>query len=170
MRHPGHPSRQIGMVPIVPVDCRIGRPVPPPELSDRERELWEKLGLSRRPNWFSGSEQILAAYVTVALACEDLQAKLRKTKAGMSERYLKLLRAHRLQATFAAALATKLRLVPLSKTDKHLPNDGYRPLPNMMGYYSEQARELEDEVSRAVDGERSFEKLRAHMQRNGPFR
>ena len=32
MRHPGHPSRQIGMVPIVPVDCRIGLPAPPPEL------------------------------------------------------------------------------------------------------------------------------------------
>jgi hypothetical protein len=165
VRHPGHPSRQVSLVPAVPIDCRIGRPAPPEGLSDRERSLFEKLAFSRRPNWFSGSEQILAAYVSTAIACEDLQAQLRKARPGTSDRYVKLSRLHRQQAMLAASLAVKLRLVPSSKTDKHLPNDGDRPLPDMG--YPLQANRAPDDVSADVNGERSFEALRQRMHEGG---
>jgi hypothetical protein len=139
MRHPGHPSRQIDMVPIVPIDCRIGRPPAPAHFSDRQRLVWERLTAARRPNWFSGSEHVLADYVTQAIICEDLQRQLCKTRVGTGDRFMKLVRLHRQSAQLAAHLAVKLRLTPSSKTDKHLSNDGERP-PDM-GYPQATARE-----------------------------
>jgi hypothetical protein len=61
----------------------------------------------------------------------------------------------------AASLAVKLRLVPSSKTDKHLPNDGDRPLPDMA--YPLRTNRAPDDVSADIDGERSFAALRQRM-------
>src|SRR5262249_6883887 len=78
------------VVPAEEIDVRLGRPPAPGRLSNEERALWEKLTFSRRPGWFSGAETILESFVTTTLHCQRLEAALRKTKPGVSERYQKL--------------------------------------------------------------------------------
>jgi hypothetical protein len=54
------------VVSPVPIDARVGRPPGPEHLSGHAKELCQKLTFSRRPGWFSGSEDLLAAYVSIA--------------------------------------------------------------------------------------------------------
>jgi hypothetical protein len=116
------------VVPAAELDVRAGRPLAPERLSDEERELWEKLTFSRRPGWFSGAESLLESFVTTTLHCQHLEAALRKTKPGTSERYLKLVRVHRQSVALASTLATRLRLTPHSKLHKSQPTDGELPV------------------------------------------
>jgi hypothetical protein len=110
------------------VDVRRGRPSAPARLSEQERELWEKLIFSRRPGWFSGAEEILESYVVMLVQVQQIEVALRKTKAGMSERYQQLGRTHRQLVQLAAMLATRLRLTPHSKLHKSQPTDGDLPV------------------------------------------
>jgi hypothetical protein len=116
------------VVPADEVDVRRGRPSAPARLSEQERELWERLVSSRRPNWFSGSEELLETYITLTFQVQQIEAALRKAKPGTSERYQKLARTHRQLATFAAMLATRLRLTPHSRVHKTSPVDGELPV------------------------------------------
>jgi len=116
------------VVPTGEIDVRLGRPPAPERLSAEERALWEKLTFSRRPGWFSGAETILESFVTTTLHCQRLEAALRKTKPGVSERYQKLARLHRQSTALAATLATRLRLTPHSKLHKSQPTDGDLPV------------------------------------------
>ena len=70
----------------------------------------------------------MESYVTIAIHCQRLEAALRKTKPGMSERYQKLTRTHRQLTALAASLATRLRLTPAAKLDKRTPTDGDMPV------------------------------------------
>ena len=116
------------VVPPGEIDVRIGRPPAPERLSEDERELWEKLTYSRRPRWFEGAEALLESYVMTALQVRALEAALRKTKPGTSDRYQKLARTHRQAVALAATLAMRLRLTPHSKLDKKAPTDGDLPI------------------------------------------
>ena len=116
------------VVPADEIDVRLGRSLAPERLSDEERTLWEKLTFSRRPGWFAGAEAILESYVTTVSQVQRLEAALRKAKPGTSERYQKLVRVHRQSVALAASLATKLRLVPSSKLDRRMPQDGELPV------------------------------------------
>ena len=118
----------LAVVPAGEVDVRVGRPPAPERLSDEERELWGKLTFSRRPGWFSGAEEILESYVTTISQVQQLEAALRKLKAGTSERYQTLVRMHRQSVALAATLATRLRLTPHSKLGKNQPTDGELPV------------------------------------------
>jgi hypothetical protein len=110
------------------VDVRRGRPAAPARLSERERELWERLVYSRRPGWFSGAEEILESYVVMLVQVQQIEVALRKVKAGTSERYQKLARTHRQLVQLAAMLATRLRLTPHSKLHKAQPTGGDLPV------------------------------------------
>jgi hypothetical protein len=116
------------VVPAGEIDVRLGRPPAPERLSDEERDLWERLTFSRRPQWFSGSEALLESYVTTVSQVQRLEAALRKAKPGTSDRYQRLARLHRQSVTLAASLATRLRLTPSSKLDKSQPTDGELPV------------------------------------------
>jgi hypothetical protein len=72
------------------IDVRRGRPSAPERLSEKERILWDKLTLSRRPGWFSGAEELLESYVTTISQVQQVESALRKAKPGTSERYTKL--------------------------------------------------------------------------------
>jgi hypothetical protein len=157
MRNPGRPTRQVTLVPPT-IDVKLGRPPPPDGFSSAERVLWEKLILSRRPCWFDGAETLLASFVTATIACQRLEAQMRKAHVGVGDRFLKLSRAHRQTAQLAANLATKLRLAPSSKIDKNVAPDGGRPLANM-GMGQPVARDPDD----AHGNERSFATLRARQ-------
>ena len=76
----------LAVVPAEEIDVRRGRPPAPERLSDQERALWDKLTFSRRPGWFAGSEEILESYVCTTAQVQQLEAALRKTKSGTSER------------------------------------------------------------------------------------
>ena len=121
-------AASLTVVPADEIDVRLGRPPAPERLSAAERELWEKLTFARRPGWFSGAEGILESYVVTTLHCQRLEAALRKTKPGVSERYQKLARLHRQSTALAATLATRLRLTPHSKLHKSQPTDGELPV------------------------------------------
>jgi hypothetical protein len=118
----------LAVVPAEHVDVRRGRPPAPEQLSEAERELWERLTYSRRPGWFAGAETLLESFVTTTIQCQHLEAALRKTKPGTSERYAKLMRMHRQAVALAATLGTRLRLTPHSKLDKTQPQDGDLPV------------------------------------------
>jgi len=118
----------LAVVPATELDVRVGRPPAPERLSAEERELWEKLTFSRRPGWFAGAESLLESFVVTTLHCQRLEAALRKTKPGVSDRYQKLARTHRQAVALAATLATRLRLTPSSKLDKRTPTDGELPV------------------------------------------
>jgi hypothetical protein len=86
--------------------------------------LWDTLTHSRRPGWFSGALRLLETYCVTVIQLQQIEAALRKTKPGASERYLTLARLHRQSAALAATLGTRLRLTPHSKLDKTQPTDG----------------------------------------------
>jgi hypothetical protein len=121
-------AASLTVVPADEIDVRLGRPPAPERLSDEERDLWERLTFSRRPQWFSGSEALLESYVTTVSQVQRLEAALRKAKPGTSDRYQRLARLHRQSVTLAASLATRLRLTPSSKLDKSQPTDGELPV------------------------------------------
>jgi hypothetical protein len=116
------------VVPAGEIDVRIVRPLAPERLSAEERALWEKLTHSRRPGWFSGAESLLESFVVTTLHCQRLEAALRKTKPGVSDRYQKLARTYRQVVALASTLATRLRLTPHAKLDKSQPTDGDLPV------------------------------------------
>jgi hypothetical protein len=117
----------LAVVPAGEIDVRVGRPQAPERLSAEERALWNKLTHSRRPNWFAGGEELLESYVTTVIQPQQIEAALRRTKPGASERYLTLARL-RQSATLVATLATRLRLTPHSKLGKNQPTDGELPV------------------------------------------
>jgi hypothetical protein len=116
------------VVPADEVDVRRGRPSAPERLSEAERALWDKLTFSRRPGWFSGAETGLESFVTTAIACQQIEADLRKAKPVAGARYQRLARLHRHTVALAVTLASRLRLTPSSKLDKSQPQDGGLPV------------------------------------------
>jgi hypothetical protein len=118
----------LAVIPGAEIDVRLGRPPPPERLSQPEKDLWQRLVSSRRPQWFSGRLEILETYVVTISQVQRLEVALRKAPAGIGERYLRLLRAHRQAAGLASLLATRLRLTPGSKLDTRTPTDGDLPV------------------------------------------
>jgi hypothetical protein len=116
------------VVSPVPIDARVGRPPAPEHLSGHAKELWQKLTFSRRPGWFSGSEDLLAAYVATVMQVRPLDRALSKMKPSTSERYVALMRQWRQVLDTAGTLGTRLRLTPSSKLDKRTPQDGNLPV------------------------------------------
>jgi hypothetical protein len=118
----------LAVVPPGEIDVRLGRPAPPEEFSQAEKDLWQRLVESRRPQWFTGAETVLASFVTTTIQCQQIEAQLRKTKASTGAHYQRLARLHRQSVALAATLATRLRLTPHSKLDKNQPTDGELPV------------------------------------------
>jgi phage terminase small subunit len=118
----------LSVVPQDEVDVRRGRPAAPDRLSTPERDLWERLIFSRRPGWFAGAEELLESYCTTVTQLQQIETALRKTKAGTSERYMKLARMHRQVVMLTATLATRLRLSPSTRLDRRTPQDGDLPV------------------------------------------
>jgi len=116
------------VVPAEEVDVRRGRPPAPERLSEAERALWEKLTFSRRPGWFSGAETLLESFVMTTIECQEIEAKLRRTKPVTGAPYQKLARLHRHTVALAITLGSRLRLTPSSKIDKTQPQDGDLPV------------------------------------------
>jgi hypothetical protein len=112
----------------LPVNVRAERPAPPRELSDAEKELWQRIVRSRRPGWFSGSEAILRSYVLSTVHCQQLEAQLRAMTPGATGPYERLARLHRQAVTQCASLARGLRLMVSSRVDQHVRHDGDAPL------------------------------------------
>ena len=116
------------VVPAEEVDVRRGRPPAPERLSEAERALWEKLTFSRRPGWFSGAETLLESFVMTTIECQEIEAKLRRTKPVTGAPCQKLARLHRHTVALAITLGSRLRLTPSSKIDKTQPQDGDLPV------------------------------------------
>jgi len=72
---PADPPR---VVPLTVVDRR--RPDPPPEMPEREAELWRAIVNSRRPGWIDnpGSALVLELYCHAVAVVEGLEARARR--------------------------------------------------------------------------------------------
>src|SRR5262245_9902693 len=99
--------RRIFPAPMVP---GAGRPLPPKDLSEREREIWSA-AVESRPLYFFDPPTwpLLSCFCIHATIIEELAVELR-TKP--TER---LRREHRQQTATLAMLATKLRLGKLGR-------------------------------------------------------
>jgi len=97
-------------MPATPAIPGQGRPLPPPELTERERHIWTACVESRPLNYFDpGTWPLLKAYAMHAVLAEDRAAELRKHSTD------KLRREHRQQTAMLANLATRLRLTKLGQ-------------------------------------------------------
>jgi len=99
---PADPPR---VVPLTVVDRR--RPDPPPEMPEREADLWRAIVNSRRPGWIDnpGSALILGLYCQAVAIVEDLDARARRDTHFIG----KLNR----QTTVVLRLAKELGLLPI---------------------------------------------------------
>lgn len=113
-------ATDLSVVPGGEVNIRVGRPPAPERLSEPEQDLWRQLLESRRPQWLSGSLEVLETDVVATTHLQRLQPALREAGPAM--------RLHRQTAMLAAFQAVKLRLGPSAKVDKKAPNDGDAPL------------------------------------------
>jgi hypothetical protein len=84
---------------------RGGRPAPPPELSEREKEIWNDC-VAARPVGYFGPEthDLLRAWCMHAISSQDIAAELRKRATD------KLLKMFRQETMALCTLASKLRL------------------------------------------------------------
>jgi hypothetical protein len=95
-------------MPATPAIPGQGRPEPPVELSDGERQIWVACVESRPLNYFDKATwPLLKAYCMHAVLARDLAAELRRHATD------KLRREHRQQTAMLANLATRLRLTKL---------------------------------------------------------
>jgi hypothetical protein len=95
-------------MPATPAIPGQGRPEPPVELSDSERQIWVACVESRPLNYFDKSTwPLLKAYCMHAVQAANLAAELRRHATD------KLRREHRQQTAMLANLATRLRLTKL---------------------------------------------------------
>src|SRR5262249_2212659 len=109
---------QRSATPILPGK---GRPEPPPELSIRERKIWEDCVSARPLNWFDGGTlPLLSAYCLCAVMTRDLAADLRKHSTA--ERRAE----YRKQTATLGMLASKLRLAKLQQRKGHQHTDADR--------------------------------------------
>jgi hypothetical protein len=89
--------------PIIP--GRGGRPSPPAELSDREKEIWTACIESRPVNYFTPEVfDLLRAYAMHAVMSQDLAVELRKHPTD------KLRKMFRQEKMSLCTIASKLRL------------------------------------------------------------
>jgi hypothetical protein len=103
---------------VVP-DVRLAQPPAPPELSDRERALWEQLTSRTAPGLFWVSENLLAAYVRVSVQLERLGAGISQQAPG-SKRWIELVKLQNEVIRQAVGLARALRLSPHASRDRYL--------------------------------------------------
>jgi hypothetical protein len=97
-------------MPATPAIPGQGRPEPPPELSEREAQIWTACVESRPLGYFDKATwPLLKAYCMHAMLAHDLAAELRKHPTD------KLRREHRQQTAMVANLATRLRLTKLGR-------------------------------------------------------
>ena len=97
-------------MPATPAIPGQGRPEPPPELSDRERQIWVACVKSRPLNYFDAATfPMLKAYCMHAVLAHDLAAELRRHATD------KLRREHRQQTAMLCCVATRLRLTKLGR-------------------------------------------------------
>jgi hypothetical protein len=110
------PRRISAATPILP---GRGRPPPPSDLSERERQIWNDVVESRPLNFFdAGTLALLAAYCMHAIQARDLAAELRLRATD------KLRKAYRQETSMLATLSSKLRLAKLqSGRRKHQHSD-----------------------------------------------
>jgi hypothetical protein len=132
---------------------------PPQELNAAERELWERVVFSRRPQWFAGSESLLQSYVTLTVHCQEIEKQLRMTKPRADGSYERLARLHRQTVTQCTSLARSLRLTVQSRLDKTIRADGDEPLAGVPApwHRTPQLRAVPDAADSS--GERRFSDL-----------
>jgi len=89
--------------PVIP--GRGGRPLPPADLSPREKEIWTACVEARPVGYFTAETfPLLAAYCMHAITAEDIAAQLREKNTE------KLRRAYRQESMSLCSLSSKLRL------------------------------------------------------------
>jgi len=100
--------RRIFPAPLIP---GAGRPPPPKDLSEREREIWIQAVESRPLHYFDAPTlPLLAAFCMHATIVEELARELR---ANPTDKLLR--KEHRQESAVLAMLATKLRLSKLGR-------------------------------------------------------
>jgi hypothetical protein len=110
------PKRISAATPTLPGK---GRPPPPPELSEREKQIWNGVVESRPLNFFdAGTLPLLRAFVLHAVLAQDLAAELRVHATD------KFRKAYRQETSMLACLSSKLRIAKLqSGRKKHQHSD-----------------------------------------------
>jgi hypothetical protein len=107
-------------------DATRKAPKLPPGLSPREGQLWRLTIKSFPTTWFRGSDTPLLIEMVRALAQADaLAGQIAETREIGELKTLLDLRDR--EARRAAALATKLRLPPQSRSDRHAAATAARP-------------------------------------------
>jgi hypothetical protein len=118
-------------VPFVP-GRKQKRPVPPPELDEREAKIWVKITESLPRDWFAASWPVLTELCRHVRLSDDLLQDITAARARVDElrntqeptskllldaarQYRSLLRLHALQSQQIGVLSTRLRLTPQSR-------------------------------------------------------
>lgn len=98
---------------------RFGKPPPPPKtMPVAQQALWRLTVDSFPADWLKGSDLALLTEMVRALAmCDELESRIAKCKD--TAEFKMLLEFRDREARRAAALATKLRLPPQSRSDRH---------------------------------------------------
>jgi hypothetical protein len=99
---------------------------PPAGLSKRESELWQLTVRSFPADWFRSSDGPLLIELVRALSQADALAERIAKTTELSELKV-LLDLRDREARRAAAISTKLRLPPQSRSDRHAAGTAARP-------------------------------------------
>jgi phage terminase small subunit len=103
-------SEGLSVVSISPQE-RSDPPPPPDRLDAEEAAIWRAAILAMSPDCGTAALHLLELYCTEVITAQRLGAEMRGLDV-MDPAFRKLSRMHASATTFAARLATKLRLLP----------------------------------------------------------